>query len=309
MTSVDQRVCQHVLEELRHDIRIDSTNVGVDVHDGIVHLSGTVLSYAQKVIAGQIVQRIKGVVGIENDLVVTVAQPCSDQEIQNTVESNVFSDVRIASPEKIKVVVANGVVTLMGSVPNYYEKNAAEDDSWTTSGVVNVVNNIVAAPPVVRTDAQISDEVRAALAEDPVVNAVNVNLCVVRGMVYPRGTVPSYAQIQQAASDAWGVAGVVDLVNGVPLTSTVTFVSAPVKGNCAASHSSPACRCRSRGRGPPRRPPSSGSALYGRCCPRQPSNHRQTASRCRRSRRSASTEIQARPGRSAPRRRSRSGTP
>lgn len=68
VTSVDQRVCQHVLEELRHDIRIDSTNIAVDVHNGIVHLSGTVPSYAQIQQAASDAWGVAGVVNLVNAL-------------------------------------------------------------------------------------------------------------------------------------------------------------------------------------------------------------------------------------------------
>jgi len=212
-TYSDTEVRQNVVDEIRHDVRIDSTNVTVDVHNGVVHLFGTVPTYFQKITAGQDAQRIKGVRDVINDLVVTLVAPWTDQEIANTVRANLARDVRIVNPGEINVSVVNGVVTLTGTVGTYTEKTDAADDAWTAPGVVDVVNNITVVPPYTRGDADIAADVRQALASDPALDAANINVSVVNGTVYLRGTVPTYYQVQQAANDAWGVAGVLNVVN------------------------------------------------------------------------------------------------
>jgi|SRR5579883_1243433 osmotically-inducible protein OsmY len=212
-TYSDTQVRQNVLDEIRHDVRIDSTNITVDVNNGIVHLYGTVPTYFQKIIAGEDAQRLKGVRDVTNDLVVTLVAPWTDQEIANTVRANLARDVRIANPGQINVSVVNGVVTLTGTVGSYAEKSDAADDAWRAPGVVDVVNNITVVPPYTRSDADIEADVRQALASDPAIDATNINLSVVNGTVYLRGTVPTYYQVQQAANDAWGVAGVLNVVN------------------------------------------------------------------------------------------------
>lgn len=209
----DTQVRQDVLDELRHDVRIDSTNITLDVNNGVVHLYGTVPTYFQKITAGNDAQRIKGVRSVTNDLVVTLVAPWTDAEIANTVRANLARDVRIANPGQINASVVNGVVTLTGTAGTYAQKSDAADDAWTASGVVDVVNNITVVPPFTRTDADIAADVRSALATDPAIDAKNVNVSVVNGTVYLRGTVPTYYQVQQASNDAWGVAGVLNVVN------------------------------------------------------------------------------------------------
>ncbi|MGH2457726.1 MAG: BON domain-containing protein [Chloroflexota bacterium] len=212
-TFSDTQVRQDVLDELRHDVRIDSTNATVDVNNGVVHLFGTVPTYFQKITAGEDARRIKGVRSVVNDLVVTLVAPWTDQEIANTVRANLARDVRIANPGQIQASVVAGVVTLSGTVSTYAQKSDAADDTWTAPGVVDVVNNITVVPPFRRSDAEITTDVRNALTTDPTIDAGNVNVSAVNGTVYLRGTVPTYYQAQQAANDAWGVPGALNVVN------------------------------------------------------------------------------------------------
>ena len=78
---------------------------------------------------------------------------------------------------------------------------------------MDVINNITVAPPVRRTDAEIEADVRRVLDRDPDINAARITVSVVNGVVYLRGSVPTYYQIDQASDDAWSVPGVVDVVN------------------------------------------------------------------------------------------------
>ncbi|HVC32605.1 MAG TPA: BON domain-containing protein [Chloroflexota bacterium] len=213
VTYSDTQIRQDILDELRHDVRIDSTNITVDVKDGVVHLYGTAPTYFQKITAGNDAQRIKGVRSVTNDLVVTLVAPWTDAEIANTVRANLARDVRLPNPGEISVSVVNGVVTLAGTVGTYAQKSDASDDAWTAPGVVDVVNNLTVVPPITRTDAEIASDVRNALASDPAIDAASVNVSVVNGTVYLRSTVPTYYQVQQAGNDAWGVAGVLNVVN------------------------------------------------------------------------------------------------
>lgn len=212
-TYTDQEIRQNVLDEIRNDVRLDSTNVNIDVSNGIVTLSGTVPTYFEKVTAGSDAERIKGVRGVTNDLGVSVGMPFTDQSIQTAVQRNLMRDVRIVNPRIIGVSVTNGVVTLTGTVPTYSQKTDAADDTWTTPGVVDVVNDIIVAPPSSRSDAEIADSVRSALTSDPSIETSNVQINVADGTVYLRGTMPTFYQIQGAGNDAWSVPDVTNVVN------------------------------------------------------------------------------------------------
>jgi len=209
----DSQIRQDVLDDVRHDVRIDATHIGVDVNDGVVRLTGAVSTYFQKITAGADAQRIKGVRGVVNDLVVTLVTPWSDEEIENTVRANLARDVRLPNPADVFIQVKNGVVTLTGTVGTFAQKTAADDDAWTAPGVVDVVNDVSVVPPYTRRDLDVAADVRTALDADPALDAENIVASAMHGTVYLRGTVPTYYQVRQAANDAWGVAGVLNVIN------------------------------------------------------------------------------------------------
>jgi osmotically-inducible protein OsmY len=215
----ESSIRQNVLDVLQHDTRIDASGIHVDVHNGTVYLTGSVPTYYQKIVAGELASKVKGVVAVQNNLTVTLAAPQSDAEIAAHIRSNLVSDARIDHPERIDVRVANGVVTLTGTVDSYVEKSAAESDAWTVPGVVEVVNNLTIVPPVTRSDVEIAERVRKDLASDPALDASHINVNVCNGVVTLTGTVPTYYQRKRAESDVWSEPGVRDVVDNLTVAA------------------------------------------------------------------------------------------
>lgn len=220
----DQDIRQNVWEEITHDVRIDSGAIRVTVAERVVYLDGVVPTFSQKAAAANAARRIKGVVHVVNNLAVCLSGDCSDQAIHDMFRRNLDHDSRIAEPFKIHDAVKNGVVTLSGTVPNHGQKQSAEDDAWAVPGVVDVVDALDVAPPTPRLDREILEEVRRALDSDPNLNAARITVEVADGIVYLRGTVPTYYQIRIASDDAWNVLGVKGIVNEL----TVNRRAAPV---------------------------------------------------------------------------------
>lgn len=212
-TASDAQIRKEVLDALRYDVRIDETNVTVGVAQGVVHLAGTVPTYVQKITAGHDVQRIKGVRTVANDLEVVQVGAWTDAEIGRVIWGTVDHDARIADPSAIDVVVADGVVTLNGTVGSAAERADAEGDAWIAPGGVNVVNNLTIVPGQARSDAELTDDVRRVLANDALVDATRIDVSVANGVVHLHGTVPTDFEKHEAQHDAWRVGGVRDVVN------------------------------------------------------------------------------------------------
>src|SRR5271170_3715740 len=64
----DMSLRQNVLDELEFDPAVDATKIGVAIDKGVVILSGHVGSYAEKIAAERIVQRVKGVRGVAQEI-------------------------------------------------------------------------------------------------------------------------------------------------------------------------------------------------------------------------------------------------
>ncbi|MCM3904511.1 MAG: BON domain-containing protein, partial [Pyrinomonadaceae bacterium] len=64
----DSEIKQQVLRERKWDSRIAWSEIGVDVLEGIVTLTGTVNSYAKKLAAQEAAHRIAGVLDVANEI-------------------------------------------------------------------------------------------------------------------------------------------------------------------------------------------------------------------------------------------------
>src|SRR5262245_26051214 len=68
----DSQIQQEVLQELKWDTRVEETEVGVEVDQGVVTLTGTVSSYAKRLAAQEAAHRVIGVLDVANDIQVKV---------------------------------------------------------------------------------------------------------------------------------------------------------------------------------------------------------------------------------------------
>ena len=64
----DRRIQLDVLGELKWDTRVEETDVGVEVDDGVVTLTGTVSSNAKRIAAQEAAHRVAGVLDVVNDI-------------------------------------------------------------------------------------------------------------------------------------------------------------------------------------------------------------------------------------------------
>lgn len=214
-TILDREIKQDVLDELDWDPEVEVTDVGVEVDDGVVTLTGTVDSYAKKYAAEQAVFRVDGVRAVANDIVV---QPGglgyrSDTEIAKAVADALELDVDVPA-EHLRIRVANGAVTLQGEVAWYYQRVAAEDAVRKLPGVVSVLNLIeVAEQPV--TPQELRESIERAFLRNAAIDADAVQVEVDGGHVTLYGKVRSLAERRQAEEVAWKGRGVTRVTNHI----------------------------------------------------------------------------------------------
>jgi osmotically-inducible protein OsmY len=145
--SADEKVQRDVLDEMHWDPQIEPTDVGVEVSEGVVTLTGVVPSHKMRRAASEAALRIYGVRGIVNHI--EVKTPSSfqrtDTDIARSAAIAIGWDMII--PEgRVKVRVANGWITLQGTVDYFYQKQAAEDAVEGLMGVRGISNRIEVEP-------------------------------------------------------------------------------------------------------------------------------------------------------------------
>lgn len=215
LTKTDSRIQREVLDELKWDSRVDETEVGVQVKEGVVTLVGTVDAYAKKEAAQEAAHRVAGVHDVANDIEVKINGSFnrSDTQIAAAVRMALEWDALVPD-DKIYSTVMKGWVTLTGAVNQWSEREGAARVACRLQGVTGVTNSIAINPA--RVDpARVRHEIEQALDRQAHREAKHLDITVNDGIVHLGGTVRTWAEKQAvlgAAGFAPGVRGVDDRI-------------------------------------------------------------------------------------------------
>lgn len=201
-----------VIAELSWIPSVDSTHVGVAVVDGAVTLSGEVDSFPEKLLAGKAVARVRGVRAIAQQITVRSDWgAANDTDIAREAGEAVHRAVDV--PVGVQVAVRSHVITLSGSVPWQYQREAAGRAVAYIQGVSQVLNTIELrpiAPAVVDIKAAIGAAlVRSAQLEGKRIAVTDD----VDGVITLDGIVRSWAERRAAEHASWSAPGVTGVRN------------------------------------------------------------------------------------------------
>jgi osmotically-inducible protein OsmY len=204
----DAEVQQDVIRELKWDTRVDETDVGVEVDNGIITLTGTVGSWGKRLAAEEAAHRVRGVLDVANDIVVKVPGTAgrTDTEIAQAVRNALVWDVFVPDT-RIQSTVSDGVVTLKGDVDSWIQRDDAERVVRNLAGVRGVRNDIVVKPPKVAA-SEVRKSIENALDRQAEREAERIRLEVLDGKVTLFGTVHSWTERQAVVGAAKGTPGV-----------------------------------------------------------------------------------------------------
>ena len=126
----DAAIISSVKAALKRDPFLNRYDIVVSAYNGKVYLYGTVDTPFEKTEAEDVAYRAKGVIDVSDYLDVRESTPWrSDWEIRRSVEDQLSWDTAIDA-QNVNVAVENGLVTLTGTVHNWYEYTEAAKDAF-----------------------------------------------------------------------------------------------------------------------------------------------------------------------------------
>jgi osmotically-inducible protein OsmY len=141
LSRTDTEIVNDVRQALRRDPYVDRYDIAVSVYNGDVHLGGEVDSWYMKNQAEEAAAGVRGVVDVQNNLDVDYEYTAkTDREIKDDIEGQLFWSPFVDSDD-ITVEVHSGVATLMGSVEDWDELQAAKKNA-RDGGATSVITKL-----------------------------------------------------------------------------------------------------------------------------------------------------------------------
>lgn len=118
-----------------------SGSIEVQVAEGVVTLSGDVISLSHRRLAGVLAWWAVGCRDVLNELAVVPHEDDNDDELADALRLVLETDPYVHA-DGVAIAVREGVVTLSGLVPGTAERSRAEMDAWCVDGVELVINRL-----------------------------------------------------------------------------------------------------------------------------------------------------------------------
>jgi hyperosmotically inducible protein len=149
---LSQKGYDRIVKEVRHELVMlpfygvfDNLSYAV-AQDGKVTLMGQVVKPVLKSDAENVVKKIEGVEKVVNNIEVLPLSPMDDRIRRATYRAifgnNVLQQYSLRAVPPIHIIVNHGHVTLVGVVARQMDKQIAEMQAKSVSGVFSVTNNL-----------------------------------------------------------------------------------------------------------------------------------------------------------------------
>jgi osmotically-inducible protein OsmY len=212
----DLEIQKDVTEEIKWEPSLTNDNIRVSVNNRIVTLTGTADAYYKKNKALKAANRVIGVKSVIEKLDVRLPSAIekTDSEIRDAVLNELKWHSSVAE-DKVKVKVANGIVTLDGEVEWDFQRTAIRHAIENLTGVKGIINNLTVVPKL--TASEIKQKINAAFHRNATIDAGKINVETSGNKVILTGKVRSWMEKNEAENTAWLAPGVEKVENKIEI--------------------------------------------------------------------------------------------
>lgn len=144
-----------VLDQIHQTPGLKDTNVNASADHGVVTLTGSVKTDAERIAVDEVASHVHGIKAIADELQVKPALR-SSADIARDVMKNLGGHAFLAA-EEIKVIVRDGRVTLEGVVHQELQKMLAVAQVKRVHGVSGISNQLEVKPEAAATDEPVAE--------------------------------------------------------------------------------------------------------------------------------------------------------
>ncbi len=215
-SKTDSQIQQDVINEIKWDPSVTSSQLIVTANDGIVTLRGSVPHFYEKSLAEDAAQRVGGVRAVADEIEVNLigAYNRSDEQIAQSALSALEWSYSV--PQDIKVTVEKGWITLKGECDWDYQRTAAKNAVSQLMGVCGVTNNIAIKSKILPSD--VKSRIEEALKRSAEAEGRKISVSVNGDKATLSGNVHSFAELEDARHAAWMAPGIMSVENNLKIS-------------------------------------------------------------------------------------------
>jgi osmotically-inducible protein OsmY len=210
----DIQLYRDVIDEFEWDAQLRPNEIGISVIEGVVILMGCLESHSKRGVAEHIAKRVAGVKAVVNEIRVRrpSSSDCTDADIARTAV-HVLAQRVTPTPDRVKVLVHEGWVTLEGDVDRYDQCEDVEEEVHGLLGVIAVTNLIIVKPAI--SAAGVKAQISKAFKRYAELAAQHISVETQAGRVVLRGRLGSWVERADAESAARDTPGVTNVENAI----------------------------------------------------------------------------------------------
>ena len=210
MNKDDAFIQSQVEDTIKNTRFLHNADINIETRNGEVTLFGFVDVLAEKWAADKIVQKIPGVITVDNSLTVAMDQHLEDNSIAEMIQEKLIAN----QLSNVTATVKGGTAYLEGRVETLAAEEDAKENAASVPGVKEVISYLRFEEGDFYTDdATVTNAVETALSRSTAVSARDVETSTRQGTVTLKGTVDTPAQREAAVKIAAQVPGVKNINN------------------------------------------------------------------------------------------------